>query len=74
MPHRIEKHQNRLKRNWCFFIFKKSEPNGNSERIPLPAMAGLWEALGIICPFFFDGVYELKVFCAYAFSFFFFVF
>jgi hypothetical protein len=44
MPPRVEKHQNRLKRNWCFFIFKKSEPNGNNERIPLPAMAGLWGA------------------------------
>ena len=74
MPPRIEKHQDRLKRNWCFFIFKKSEPNGNNECIPLPAMAGLRGALDIICPFFFGGMYELKVFCAYVFSFFFFVF
>jgi hypothetical protein len=45
MPRKEEKHQDRLKRNWCFFIFQKSEPNGNSERILLPAMAGLRGAL-----------------------------
>jgi hypothetical protein len=75
MPPKVKKHQDLLKRNWCFFIFKKCEPSGNSERTPLQSRhGGIAGIFNIICLFFFDGVYGLKVFCAYAFSFFFFVF